>query len=831
MTAAMRRSRLVLGVIAMLMLLSIWSASGLGVDTDSSRMLDPQLPAQTRAHQLNAAFPGIKRTIVITIGAPSADQADALATQLVSRIEEHLAVDNVFAPSVDPYLSAHGFLYQGIGDVDAMFAQLSKSANLLAQLRVNQSPEGFFSAVADATRLAAGAGSETGSLDPLYAETARVLESVRAGGDTAFEWSGMLGPSSTGEPLLRVISVQPVLDTTRLNPAKPALTAIEAAIAALPSDLMRGAQIGVTGEPALRAEEMQSVLSRLGLSLGLSLILVVVILRIGLRSFPRAGAGFAALLVTLVLTTGFAAAAVGTLNLISIAFIVLMVGLGIDFAIHVLAHLEEDYVRTGSVPEAVEITGLSAGLALTLSAITTSLAFLAFATTDFAGMAQLGLIGGAGVLIAFAVAITLLPALAAHFPRIASAPSSSPKKPPDHPTVRRWPALVAVLLGCAALWPAAQARFDADPMALRNPSAPAAQAFANLASTPQTSPYRASVLVGSAEEAAHVKAALADVDEVARVTVLADLIPDEQYDKLDLLDLAAPSIEHAVAGDPVSLADEDDAPPIDRLLAILPASSAADALRAALETYDPSDAEALSDALFRFFPLLTGRLEALLSADIVTAETLPPPMAARFLSADGLQRVEVVPARDLRDPNALEAFDRAVRAAAPEAAGGPVQLAAAGRSVGGAMLTATLLAIGSTLLLVGVSTRSLAATVAVLAPLILAGILTAAMSHLLDQPFNYANVIVLPLMIGIGVDSGIHLAMRATRSAQAVFATSTPRAVFYSALTTFAAFGTLGLSEHRGTASMGILLAVAMVAAVLSVFALTPALIRALGSR
>jgi len=99
------------------------------------------------------------------------------------------------------------------------------------------------------------------------------------------------------------------------------------------------------------------------------------------------------------------------------------------------------------------------------------------------------------------------------------------------------------------------------------------------------------------------------------------------------------------------------------------------------------------------------------------------------------------------------------------------------------------------------------------------------------MPFNYANVIVLPLLIGIGVDSGIHIAIRERRAPGAVFATSTPRAVLISALTTVAAFGTLAFSDHRGTASMGTLLAVAMVAAIASVFALTPWMMRWLSQR
>ena len=117
-------------------------------------------------------------------------------------------------------------------------------------------------------------------------------------------------------------------------------------------------------------------------------------------------------------------------------------------------------------------------------------------------------------------------------------------------------------------------------------------------------------------------------------------------------------------------------------------------------------------------------------------------------------------------------------------------------------------------------------TASVLIPLGFAGAMTAAASALLNIPFNFANVIVLPLLLGLGVDSGVHLAMRRARMAEGsgVFETSTPRAVTLSALTTAAAFGSLALSPHQGTASMGLMLAIALAAALICVLAITPVL-------
>ncbi len=141
-------------------------------------------------------------------------------------------------------------------------------------------------------------------------------------------------------------------------------------------------------------------------------------------------------------------------------------------------------------------------------------------------------------------------------------------------------------------------------------------------------------------------------------------------------------------------------------------------------------------------------------------------------------------------------------------------------------MQAAALALAGCSLLAWLTLRDLWRTVAILAPLVLAGAATMGTAVLAGLSFNYANVIVVPLMIGIGIDSGVHLALRAANSPDQVFATSTPRAVLFSALTTIAAFGTLGLSEHRGTASMGLLLAISLAISVVVIFALTPALVR-----
>ncbi len=833
-SAAARFPRRAITLVAVLLSIAAAAIPGLSVDTDSSRMLSPELPFQARANVLNAEFPALRDTLIVVVRGESAETADAVTGALADALAPQSGLfHRVFAPAADPYMVAHGLLYLSPEELDLTLARLSKAADLLAMLRSDPSLEGFLGAVDAATALAGAAGADAGALAPLHAEAAAVLAADGQGLRRPFRWVSAL--SGGGGPATRILMAVPRLDFTRLSPAAEPLRAIRQAVAGLDPAIAEAVEIGVTGEPALRAEEMQSATSRLPLSFALSMLLVAALLRLALGSLSRAGLALAALVVTLILTGGFAALTVGALNLISIAFVVLMVGLGIDYAIHFIAHFDEHHVGAPARAAALGQTGRAVGPALALSAATTAVAFLSFATTDFVGMAQLGLIGAGGVVIAFAVAMTLIPAALTLWPRLADGPAPRPVRQPSARITRPLAWLVAAA-GLAALAVAPQARFDADPMNLRDPASPSVATYRWLAAEPELAPMRLSLLAPDAASAAAASTGLSTLREVRSAHWLGDLVPADQVAKLALIDLAYPSLLHAVEGAPADIAGTGagTAGPVtpERLAARLegvPGAAAAE-LGAALTAYaarrDEARDAALAESLFRYFPALIERLRLQLDAGEVTAAALPAPLRERYLSPSGIYRVEIAPAADLREPGALARFVDAVAAQAPGAAGPPAQIAGARRAVAGALLEAAGLALLGCALLALAVLRDPWRVATILLPLVLAAGVTAAASVLLGLPFNYANVIVLPLLIGLGIDSGIHFALRADRAEGSVFDTSTPRAVIYSALTTVAAFGTLAFSDHPGTASMGLLLVIAVGAAIVMVFGLTPALVR-----
>jgi preprotein translocase subunit SecF len=267
---------------------------------------------------------------------------------------------------------------------------------------------------------------------------------------------------------------------------------------------------------------------------------------------------------------------------------------------------------------------------------------------------------------------------------------------------------------------------------------------------------------------------------------------------------------------------------LDRALAIFAATPVAGdypstgrlaAALAAFEDRFSGNGSALLELQDRLLATLGKRLSVLeraLQARPIALDDLPDLVVARQLAADGRSRIEVYPTEDISDNDALRRFVTAVQAIAPRATDTPVTLLGAGDAVVDALRRAVLLAVVLiALALVGLLRSPMDATL-VLLPLLLAGILTVAATVWFDVPFNFANVIVLPLLLGLGVASGIHLVMRhrvegdGTSALQrtSLLQTSTPRAVLFSALTTIGSFGTLAISSHRGTSSMGLLLTI-----------------------
>lgn len=820
----------------------------LSINTDTDAMLNPELEFRKRQQAVEAAFPHLDNAIIILVRAEIPDEADFVTRLIAERLRgQPDRFAEVFAPSVDPYLLQNGLLFLEYDEFDSVTGRLSAAAPLMEGLVKDPSPARLFESL-KLVSLASREGIDSPLIAVAYREFATVVEALLENEDRPLSWSKLIGAAADEPVTQRLMFVTPVLDFNALRPAKPAQEAANRIAEDIRAQYGDIAEVLITGDPVMRSDELKTVTDGILLSTGLSLVLVSLLLTFGLRSVRLVAAALGSLVIGLVLTAGFAAVAVGQLNLISIAFAVLLIGLGIDFSIHLCLNYQEHLDEGEAHRPALQHTMHQVGGALALCAPTTALAFFAFVPTDFVGMAQLGLVSGGGVILAFVVSVTCLPALLTVIPEPARRQNRQLLDLRIGHWIEHyagWIAVLAVSLGFIALFLLPSVKFDADPMNLRDPESPSVIAFNHLFEKLETTPYRLEYLAKDLEEAQQVGLKVKQLGAVEAAVTLVDFVPDDQEDKLMLLEFLAGDLAPVFSDRPLPAYKKIE--DMDSLNALLPALDeaievaaaqparlqAAKRLRAALASLreraleDRAILDALTERMLRHFPILISNLQHQLDADEITLDGLPQNIRSRFVAADGRARVEIIPAVAVENDAVRAGFVEEVRALQPDVTGAALSVLNAGKVIGRAMAVATLVAGFAASLLVLIVLRRLRTLALIVLPLMLAGILTAASGVVLGQPFNFTNVIVLPLLIGLGVDSGIHLVMRMRDHPEGrdIFSTSTPRAILLSAMTTIASFGTLSLNAHRGTASMGELLVVGISCTLLCTLVVLPGVI------
>ncbi len=830
-------------------------ARNVAINTDTEDMLSPDLPFQKYSREEDEAFPQLSGMLVVVIDGHTPDVADDAAVALAGRMRGLPAVfRNVFDPAADPFFRRNGLLYRSTDELYALSDRLAEAQPFLGALWRDPSLRGLFNML----RLAIDASLESGDEAPpveigrVLTAMAEALDAQREGRFSRLSWQQlMMDDGDDKGPYRRFVLVQPVLDYGSLQPASAAIDTVRRLADEIGLTPERGVRVRLTGSAAMAEDELRSVEEGMGLAAVVSLILVTVLLFWGFRSVRLAVATAVTLVVGLVWTAAFATLAIGRLNLISVAFAVLFIGLSVDFGIHFgLRYKEAVREGSGSGP-ALREAAASVGGALTLCAVAAAIGFLSFLPTAYLGLAELGIIAGAGMFIALFSNLTVLPALLALMPVRAGDPNAADRDvanplagwPGAHPRAVLSAVLLLAVLA-ALLLP--RARFDFDPLNLRDPETESVATYLDLIKDDADGPYSVTVLAKDVAEARMLSDKLGRLPEVRETRSIADYIPADQDAKLEIIQtmalFLAPALSPGNQEAPPSPTDNRKA--LAEVLESLGALAAqavdedlkgdAGRLIRAIESLGGGAATdaAIADMQERLLSGLPVRLESLrqaLAAEPVALDSLPGDLRGREIAADGRTRLEVYPRENLTDREALRRFADAVRGLAPNATGGPIIILEAGDAVVAAFREAGIIAVSCIAILLFVVLRNVRDVLFVFAPLVLATLLTVAASVLLKLPFNFANVIVLPLLFGLGVANGIHMVLRGRHEAgrREVFATSTPRAVVFSALTTVGSFGSIALSSHPGTASMGVLLTVAISLTLICTLVLLPALMAA----
>ncbi|MDG2303395.1 MAG: MMPL family transporter [Candidatus Binatia bacterium] len=852
-----RRASAVVAVEAIVTLaLALFTVTHLGVNADNKRLLSPDLPFQRDAAAFQEHFSSLDDSILIVIDAGSPEIAREAATELAARLrEEPEKFKAVNVPGGDPFFEQNGLLLLSVEELEELTDGFVRMQPVIADLTRDGS-------IANLSRLLRmgldeTSGEERARFAPIFERLGDATTRVYEEFPIEISWEALMLEGSAIDPGTRqVIIVEPVLSFDALLPAGPAMWKIRELADAAGLGPERGVRVRITGNPALNHEEMLGLAVDVGLSGIGSFLLVAIVLQMAFRSGRMVGAAAGTLLVGLIWTAAFAAAVVGQLNLISIAFGVLFIGLGVDFSIHLGMHFQEE-MRHGTDPiRALRSAIDEVGTSLLICTFTTSIGFYAFVPTDYLGVAELGLISGTGMFVILFQNLTLLPVLL-FWRRPTDEPLATPAGP-QHSWIATPAALerhprvvvgigVALALVAVSLYP--RAWFDSDVVAMRDPNTESVEAFQDLLKQSDTSPWYADVLAPDLTTAESVQKRLDELELVESTRTVNYWVPSDQDDKVEILadaaffldtpeappsDRAPPTVAEQIEAlrDLRSLLDDPDLASDEGLL-----YQSVRGLRTRLDTFlarleadqDPAASLAtLEQVLLGNLPAQIDRMRMALAAEPFGLDDLPPGLRGEMLATTGEARVQVFPRADLSEEGAREEFVDAVRSIAPHATGVSVNLIEFGRATARSLRQALAFALISIAILLFVLTRSLRNVLLILSPLVLAGAWTFGGMALIRMPFNFANVIVLPLLLGIGVDSGVHLVRRshdALASGKQLLGTTTARAVFWSAITTIASFGSLALSRHQGIATMGEVLVFGMLFTLAANLVVLPALI------
>lgn len=814
----------------------------IGIDTDTTEMLSADLPFRKNDKAVSNAFPQLSDNLLVVVEGVYEDATDDAALALGKRMRGQPEVfGELYDLAADPFFRQNGLLYSDVEELEELGVRLTEAQPFLTALKQDPSLRGLFNLLAQALAFSHQGGEAPLPLEPVLEAIANVAEKQSAGDYEILSWQQLLGNDEEQEEASlhrRFLLLKPPVDYGSLAPADKAIEAVRTLAWEMGLTGEKGIRVRLTGTAILDQEELESVEEGMGLAGILSLTFVLILLMLGLRSSRLVLANLITLVMGLVWTAGFAVWAIGDLNLISVAFAVLFIGLSVDFGIHYSLRYKEARSHIPVHRDALREAAIGVASPLTLSAMMASIGFYSFLPTDYVGLAELGLIAGTGMFIALFANSTVLPCLLTVMHRWPSVTERLLGK--ERGYQNNWQVNVihtrarpivwgAVLLGVGALALLPQARFDFDPMNLKDPETESVSTLLDLLHDENATPYSATVLAANKEEALALTEQFRALPEVESARTILDFVPTNQDEKLETLEELAFVLGPALAVTPLDKpSSQDRAAARDNLVAALMAEGSKEAghLARLLEKVDLKELEK------RLLGTLPGRLKALeqsLMASPVSFNDLPKSLVEREVASDGRTKIEIYPKESMQDRDALMRFAAAVRSIAPAATGAPIIILEAGNTVLRAFRDAAIVSLLAITAILAVLLRSLWNIFLVFAPLVLSALLTIAASVLFNLPFNFANVIVLPLLFGLGVAGGIHLVMRERAEAEgggdnAALETSTPRAVIFSSLTTIGSFGSIALSSHPGTSSMGVLLTIAIALTLTSTLLVLPAL-------
>ena len=808
----------------------------LSVNTNTSEMISPDLPFQKNQRRLEKAFPDEASTTLFVIDGTSPEEAMQSADELLAILRsKNDTFESAYIPTDNAFFRQQALLYLELNDLQDLAKKLISAQPFIGYLAQHYSINGLFELITKAIN--EKQNDLPMDLNPLLSALNENLNAQLNGVDQKLSWQNLLANTKLSNNAQRVLLIaKPKLHFDEMLPADAAQAASHQAAETIMAKYPQ-TRIRITGETALEHEELESVTNGAQLAGIASFILVFVVQWIGFHSFRLLLITYIVLVMGLIFTAGFAGITVGHLNVISIAFASLYIGLGVDYAVHICLYYRERKARGYSNADAIHHSMKGVGSSLFLCALTAALGFFAFIPTDYSGVSELGIISGGGIFIGLLISISVLPALLCALPVNNPKPIRSKRVPkfivtfPFHYAKSIRITSIVLAVGSAVIL--TDLSFDANTINLRDPNSESVSAIKELLRSNTDSPFAVYGLASSLENAEILANKMRSLSTVHDAITLSSFVAENQEEKLAIIDdlnlILGSQLEQFDAHLPDSHQQRNALEELNNALKIAIANKTTNAsmailvkLQTTIESYLRYAEEHSPDLVYvkleknilALLPYTLERLRLSLSATAFDIHDIPNEIRSHWVNQEGdIYKVMITPEKDQNIDANLQEFVADVQGIDEQVSGLPIANEASGDAVVNAFLEAfggAFLAI--TVLLWGIY-RKFNHMLLVIAPLLLAALLTGATNVLLNNPFNFANIIALPLLLGMGIDSSIlimHKLHFNFNENEDLLNSSTTRGIIFSSITTLCSFSSLSFTHHQGMASMGLLLSIGL---------------------
>jgi hopanoid biosynthesis associated RND transporter like protein HpnN len=820
---------------------------------------------------------GDQEEIVAVIESDDAEKSTRAADALYQRLNRETGLfRDVFYPGGLPFFRRNGLLFMPVEDLQRLRHTLTMAAPVLKNLAASPSVQTLFTSLTGQIDdyLASGNLASLESLTFMLTTLDKGFKAFNGTG-SAMTMDSFLKGGGDGTPSAlenagkqQVITMRPIKNEGSFLASEKPIKAARAALAEiLKRPEFKGVTAGLTGVPVLEYEEMATSQRDIGIATILSLSLTVILLLFAFRGLLNVVSAMVSLIVGICLSFGFATATVGHLNILSMVFAIMLIGLGIEYGIQVVLRYQEE-VRGGSSGLTAIETSLGANIrSIVMAAATVALAFATFAFTDFKGIAELGIIAAGGVVICVIATFTVLPAMLILMERFRKPQSSSISPPADlaeKPFFRalfsnpRTVVTATLLLSLACLYPTLTMRFDYNLLNLQAKGLQSVEYAYKLMRSKENSGYFAVVIARNEDEAKQLADRLEKLPSVDHVVSLPALVPDHQQAKLAELaairqvmaEVKPMPYEENLRVMELPRVFETFRDQVGKLKTALEARKAPEAkpVGAFLATLDgffatlekEKDKNALGmlrefqGGMFAELPAKLAMMKESLDASPVVEADVPAELKQRFVGKSGVLLLQVAPKKEVFERKPLQEFVTEVRSIVPHATGEPIMVYESLTILRDAYLKAFVYAFFGIAVILLVNFKSIRFAVMGAMPLAAGLLMMVGGMRLAGISFNSANVIVLPLLLGVGIDSAIYIINRYRQGNETPAQVATRSAgigVFLNALTILFSFGALMVAHHQGVFSIGAVMSLGMVASVAVFLVFLPALLTLWGKR